>query len=131
MRTHGPEGQPYPRLHFKRSVASRSRERILLLCSTLVRSHLELCVEVWSPQHRKDMDLLEQVQRRATKMIQRLEHLCCDERLRQLGLFSLEKRRLQGDLTAALQYLKEGYKNAGEGLFTKACSDRTRGNVLD
>jgi len=45
-----------------------------------------------------------------------------------VGLFNLEKRRLQGDLTAALQYLKGDYKKTGEGLFTKACSDSTRGN---
>jgi len=60
----------------KRSVASRSREGILPLYSTL-----QSCIRLWSPQHRKDMDLLEQVQRRATKMIRGLEHLCCEERL--------------------------------------------------
>ena len=64
----------------------------------------------------------------ATKLIRGLEHLSCEDRLRESGFFSLEKRRLQRDLIAACQYLKEVYKKAGEGLFTRACSDRTRGN---
>jgi len=51
----------------KSSMASRSRKRILLFCSALVRPHLEFCVQLWSPQHRKDTDLLEQVQRRPQK----------------------------------------------------------------
>ena len=62
-------------------------------------------------------------------MIRGLQHLSYEQRLRELGLFSLEKRRLRGDLVAAFQYLKGAYRKAGEGLvFTRACSDRPRGN---
>ena len=90
----------------KRCVASRAREVILPLCSVLVRLHLEYCVQMWSPQYRRDVGLLVHVQRRATKMIQGMEHLSYKNRMRELGLFSLGKRRLWEDLRVAFQYLK-------------------------
>jgi len=74
------------------------------------------------------MELLERVQKRATKMIRGLEHLSYAESLRELGLCSLAKRRLQEDLIAAFQYLKGAYKQEGVHLFTCVGSDRTKGN---
>ena len=76
----------------KRSMANRPREVILPLYSALVRPHLEYCIQMGSPLYRRDMDLLECVQRRATKMIQGMEHLSYKDRLRELRLFSLDRR---------------------------------------
>ncbi|KAK4822155.1 hypothetical protein QYF61_010416 [Mycteria americana] len=112
----------------KRSVTSRSREVILPLYSALVRPYLEYCVQLWGPQHKKDVELLKRVQRTAMKMIRRLEDVSYEDRLRELELFSLEKRRLWGHLTAAFQYLKGAYEKAGGGHFTRACGDRLRRN---
>ena len=73
------------------------------------------------------MDLLERVQRKDT-MIQAMEYLPYKEKRRELELFSLEKRRLQGELRAAFQYLKGDYKKEGYRLFSGVCCDRIRKN---
>ncbi|PKU49233.1 hypothetical protein llap_418 [Limosa lapponica baueri] len=112
----------------KRSMTSRLREVILLLYSALMRPHPEYCDQLWSPQHRKNMDLLERVQQRATQMIKHLEHLSYEDRLRELGLFSLKKKRLWGHLIAAFQYLRGTYRRDGEGLFITECKEKTKGN---
>jgi len=127
MRTRSLESQLFPGLHQKKYGQSvELSDSAPLLCSGetspgVMRPALE-------PPAQERHGPVGVSPEEATKMIRRLQQLSCEERLRKLSLFRLDMRRLWGDLVAVSEYLKGAYKKAGEGLYTRACSDRTKDN---
>jgi hypothetical protein len=99
-----------------------------ILYNTYVRPHLEYCVQAWCPHYRKDIDCLEKVQRRATKMVFGLEKFTYEERLERLKLFSLEQRRERGDLIEVYKNMQGKDKVQCSKLFQRAETDNLRGN---
>ena len=114
----------------KRTMLSRNKDLIIRLYKTLVRPHLEYCVQAWSPVLKKDIEILEKVQRRATKLIREISHLAYGERLRICGLTSLEKRRGRGDLIEAYKIITGKEDLIPERFFEWPTdqSQRTRGH---
>ena len=88
------QGNQIPGL-IKRNIIYKQKKRIIPLYKVIIRPHLEYCIQVWRPHRKKDIDTLERIQRRATKMIPELRDLSHDERLKECGLTTLETGRLR------------------------------------
>jgi len=112
----------------RRTVVSREKSIILNLYKTLVRPHLEYCVQVWNPHLQKDKDILEKVQRRATRMIRGIGRLTYEERLKECGLTTLEKRRCRGDLIETYKLITNKESTPSSTFFKMASRDGLRGH---
>ncbi|TRZ26833.1 hypothetical protein HGM15179_000303 [Zosterops borbonicus] len=119
--------------HIRKNTASRLREVILFLCSILVRPQVKsFCpARFWAPEHKRDVESLEHVHQRAVKMMKGLKYLSYKERLRELGLFSLEKRKLRKEFTNVYKYLQEWCQDDVSRLLLVLASNRTIGNTLE
>ncbi|KAF2361543.1 Protein of unknown function DUF4817 [Trinorchestia longiramus] len=111
-----------------RNFEYKSKNIILPLYKALVQPHLEYAVQLWSPTLRKDINKMEKIRRKATKMIPELCNLSYERRLQRLELISLEQRKLRGQLIETFKYLN-GLNNVTlEGLFEKDGNVRTKSN---
>ena len=100
----------------RRNITYKEKSLIVPLYKAIVRPHLEYCIQAWSPYPRKDIAMLEQIQRRATKLIPGLRDLRYEERLKECGLTTLVTRRLRGDQIEVFKILN-GYENIDSNLF--------------
>ena len=106
----------------------KEKQLIVPLLKAIVRPHLEYCIQAWRPYRKKDIDKLERIQRRATKMIPELRDLSYESRLLQCDLTRLENRRLRGDQIEVFKIVN-GYEDVGRNTFFKLKEDsRTRGH---
>ena len=106
----------------------KNKELILPICKSLVRPHLERAVQFWSPHLRQDIDKMEKLQRRATKIIPEIRNHSYHQRFKELDLISLVQRRLQGQLIEVFKYLNRFTTASARGLFGYDLNDRTRNN---
>ena len=100
----------------RRNITYKDKKLIIPLYKAIVRPHLEYCIQTWRPYRKKDMDTLECIQRRATKIIPELRDLSYEERLKECGLTTLETRRLRGDQIEVFKILN-GYENIDRNKF--------------
>ena len=113
-----------------RTIEFKHRDVLIRLYKSLVRPHLEFCTPAWSPHYRKDRDLIEKIQRRFTRMIPNISKLPYDQRLTEVGLWSLEDRRLRADLIEVYKII-HGLSSVSFQSFFEFCHhDRTRGHTL-
>ena len=114
----------------RRNITYKGKKLIIPLYKAIVRPHLEYCIQAWRPYRKKDIDTLERIQRRATKMIPELRDLSYEERLKECGLTTLETRRLRGDQIEVFKILN-GYENIDRNMFFSLKKDsRTRGHKV-
>ena len=114
----------------KRNFRHLTISTFVLLYKSMVRSHLDYCSSVWAPYMKGDIEALERVQKRATKLIPALQHLPYSDRLRACGLTTLNFRRIRGDIIETYKILSGKYDADVVPFMNNACTFRTRGNDM-